>query len=355
METRDIPPSAYPPDISPTQGDGNHKSDFPLSVAPMMEWTDRHCRFFLRLLAPRTIMYTEMVTTGAILHGDQARFLDFHPDEHPIVLQLGGADPAELAECARIGAAWGYDAINLNCGCPSDRVQSGRFGACLMAEPEHVARSVAAMSRAAGAIPVTVKCRIGIEPRPRPEQDEYEALSDFVGQVARAGARTIVLHARTAVLAGLSPKENREIPPLRHDVGYRLKRDFPELSVVLNGGIASGAEVDAHLTQLDGVMLGRVAYHDPYRLAGIEQALTGVDPVDRHTAVELMLPYIETRMRQGAPLKAITRHMLGLFQGLPGARSWRRILSEDAHRAGSGAELVRRAAMSVPREIAAAA
>ena len=321
-----------------------------LSVAPMMDWTDRHCRYFLRLLAPRAVLYTEMVTTGAVIYGDRARFLDFHPAEHPIVLQLGGAEPRELAECARLGAEWGYDAINLNCGCPSDRVQSGRFGACLMAEPDLVARAVAAMAEAAGNTPVTVKCRIGIEPKPRPDQDEYEALSEFVAKVAAAGARTIALHARTAILAGLSPKENREIPPLRPEFGYRLKRDFPDLSVILNGGIATLAEVEAHLAHLDGVMLGRVAYQDPYRLAEIEHALTGGDLPDRHEIVERMLPYIEMRMREGAPLKAITRHMLGLFQGLPGARRWRRILSEDAHRPGSGPELVRRAAMAVPRE-----
>jgi tRNA-dihydrouridine synthase A len=321
----------------------------------MMDWTDRHCRFFLRLLAPRAVLYTEMVTTGAVLHGDRARLLDFHPAEHPVALQLGGADPRELAECARIGAGWGYDSINLNCGCPSDRVQSGRFGACLMAEPDHVARLVAAMGRAAGNVPVTVKCRIGVEPKPWPDRDDYAALSEFVSKVMAAGAQTIVLHARIAVLAGLSPKENREIPPLRHDVGYRLKQDFPALRVVLNGGIATVEEVRRHLARVDGVMLGRTAYQDPYRLAEIERALTGAALPERHAVVEAMLPYIESRMGEGAPLKAITRHMLGLFQGLPGARRWRRILSEDAHRAGSGPELVRRAALAVPRDVAAAA
>jgi tRNA-dihydrouridine synthase A len=309
----------------------------------MMDWTDRHCRFFLRLIAPRAVLYTEMVTTGAIIHGDRARFLGFDPAEHPVVLQLGGADPAALAECARLGAEWGYDAINLNCGCPSDRVQSGRFGACLMAEPDHVADCIAAMADAAGGVPVTVKCRIGIDPAPDPARDEYDALSEFVAKMAAAGARTIVLHARKAVLSGLSPKENREIPPLRYEFGYRLKQDFPDLAIILNGGIATVADVTGHLTYVDGVMLGRIAYHEPYRLAEIEAALTGSPLPERREIVERMLPYIESRMTEGAPLKAITRHMLGLFQGLPGARRWRRILSEEAHRPGAGPELVRRA------------
>jgi tRNA-dihydrouridine synthase A len=321
----------------------------------MMDWTDRHCRFFLRLLAPGAELYTEMVTTGAIIHGDRARFLDFDTAEHPVVLQLGGANPGELARCAALGAAWGYDAINLNCGCPSDRVQSGRFGACLMAEPDHVAECVSAMAGAAGTVPVTVKCRIGIEPSPHPERDEYEALADFVEKVTRAGASAIVLHARTAILAGLSPKENREIPPLRHGFGYRLKRDFPDVAIILNGGIATLANVQGHLAHVDGVMLGRVAYQDPYRLAEIDAALSGTAPPARHAVAEAMLPYIEARMRAGAPLKAITRHMLGLFQGLPGARRWRRMLSEEAHRPGAGPELVRRAAMAVPTQVDAAA
>ncbi|MDB5397676.1 MAG: dusA [Rhodospirillales bacterium] len=321
----------------------------------MMEWTDRHCRYFLRLLSPAAVLYTEMVTTGAILHGDRTRFLDFDPAEHPLVLQLGGSDPRELAECARWGARWGYDAINLNCGCPSDRVQSGRFGACLMANPNHVAELVAAMTDGAEGVPVTVKCRIGIEPAPLPARDEYDYLGDFVRKLAERGASTIVLHARNAVLAGLSPKENREIPPLRHEFGYRLKRDFPDLAIILNGGIATLAEAREHLARVDGVMLGRVAYHDPYRLAEIDAALSGVAPPSRHDVVERMLPFIEARMIDGAPLKAITRHMLGLFQGMPGARRWRRILSEDAHRPGLGPELVRQAAMAVPRELDAVA
>ena len=317
----------------------------------MMEWTDRHCRFFLRLLAPHAVLYTEMVTTGAILHGDRARFLDFDALEQPLVLQLGGSEPDALAACARIGADWGYDAINLNCGCPSDRVQAGRFGACLMAEPDLVAAGVAAMAEAAGDIPVTVKCRIGIEPSPDPTRDDYDLLAEFVGKVSSAGARTIVLHARNAILGGLSPKENREIPPLRYELAYRLKRDFPALTVILNGGVDSAADTLAHLAHLDGVMLGRVAYQDPFRLAEIDAALWGAPLPDRHEVVEAMLPYIESRLRDGAPLKAISRHMLGLFQGLPGARRWRRILSEESHKPSAGPELVLRAAAAVSRRI----
>jgi tRNA-dihydrouridine synthase A len=313
----------------------------------MMDWTDRHCRFFHRLLSPNAVLYTEMVTTGAILHGDKARFLDFEPAEHPVVLQLGGSDARELETSARWGARWGYDAINLNCGCPSDRVQSGRFGACLMAEPDHVADLVRAMAAGAQGTPVTVKCRIGIEPRPAPDRDDYEALAEFVAKVRDAGATELILHARNAVLDGLSPKENREIPPLRHAFGYRLKQDFPSLPIVLNGGIQTIEDARTHLDLVDGVMLGRVAYQEPYRLAEIDAALFGGVPPSRHDVVEKMLPFIEQRMAAGAPLKAITRHMLGLFQGLPGARRWRRILSEDAHKPGAGPELVRRAAGAV--------
>jgi tRNA-dihydrouridine synthase A len=315
----------------------------------MMDWTDRHCRYFHRLLSPNAVLYTEMVTTGAILHGDKARFLDFEPAEHPVVLQLGGADTKELEASARWGARWGYDAINLNCGCPSDRVQSGRFGACLMADPDHVADLVKAMAEGTEGTPVTVKCRIGIEPKPVPGRDEYETLHEFVSKMADAGAAAIVLHARNAVLSGLSPKANREIPPLRHEFGYRLKRDFPSLPIILNGGIQTLADVQTHLAHVDGVMLGRVAYQEPYKLSEIDAALNGGLLPSRHDVVEKMLPFIEQRMLDGAPLKAITRHMLGLFQGLPGARRWRRILSEDAHKPGSGPELVRRAATAVLR------
>ncbi|HLG88588.1 MAG TPA: tRNA dihydrouridine(20/20a) synthase DusA [Alphaproteobacteria bacterium] len=322
-----------------------------LAVAPMMDWTDRHCRFFLRQLAPHAVLYTEMVTTGAILHGDRQRFLGFDPAERPLVLQLGGADPAALARCAALGAAWGYDAINLNCGCPSDRVQSGRFGACLMAEPETVAACIAAMADAVVA-PITVKCRIGIEPSPDPARDDYDLLAAFVAKVSAAGAGTIALHARNAVLSGLSPKENREIPPLRHALGYRLKQDFPHLTILLNGGIETVEQVQAHLPHVDGVMLGRVAYHDPWRLTEIEAALFATPLPDRHAVAAAMVPYAEARMREGTPLKSIARHMLGLFQGLPGARRWRRILSEEAHRPDATPDLLLRAAEAVPRAAA---
>ncbi|HTJ65835.1 MAG TPA: tRNA dihydrouridine(20/20a) synthase DusA [Alphaproteobacteria bacterium] len=321
----------------------------------MMEWTDRHYRYFMRLLAPNAALYTEMVSTGAIIHGDRPRFLDFDPSEHPVVLQLGGADRGALAESARWGARWGYDAINLNCGCPSDRVLSGRFGACLMADPDHVADLVRAMADNAEGVPVTVKCRIGIEPAPLPQRDEYERLTEFVSKVIEAGAQGIILHARTAMLNGLSPKENREIPPLRHAFGYRLKQDFPDLPVALNGGIETLEQVQTHLARVNGVMLGRIAYYEPYRLAEIDAALHGGMAPSRHEVIERMLPFIESRMRAGAPLKAITRHILTLFQGLPGARRWRRMLSEEAHKPGAGPELVLRAAGAVPREFAAEA
>ena len=322
-----------------------------LSVAPMMDWTDRHCRYFLRLLAPHALLYTEMIATGAILRGNRPLFLDFDPAEHPVALQLGGADPRDLAESARRGAEWGYDSINLNCGCPSDRVQAARFGACLMAEPAHVAACVAAMAEAAQGTEITVKCRVGIEPSPDPARDDYDLLCEFVGKVSEAGARTIALHARKAVLAGLSPKENREIPPLSYETGYRLKRDFPQLTLVLNGGIETVAAIRTHLSHLDGVMLGRVAYQDPYRLAEIEADLFGTPLPSRHAVIEAMLPFIAGRLAAGAPLNAVTRHILGLFQGLPGARRWRRILSEEACRSGAGLEVVRKALAAISREI----
>jgi tRNA-dihydrouridine synthase A len=326
-----------------------------ISVAPMMEWTDRHCRFFLRLLSPRAVLYTEMVTTGAIIHGNRARFLDFDPAEHPVALQLGGAEPGALAACARLGAAWGYDAINLNCGCPSDRVRSGSFGASLMAEPNLVAACVEAMTEAVPDVPISVKCRIGIEPNPAPDREEYEALAEFVAKVTAAGAQTVILHARKAILGGLSPKENREIPPLRYEFGHQLKQDFPRTSIILNGGIVTATEARDHLARVDGVMLGRIAYQEPYRLAEIEALLHGTPLPSRHEIVESMLPYVEARLREGVPLKAITRHMLGLFQGMRGARHWRRTISEQAHLPGSGPELLRRAARNIPQDESLAA
>ncbi len=307
-----------------------------LSVAPMMDWTDRHCRYFLRLIAPRTLLYTEMIPTGAILLGQPERFLRFDQAEHPLALQLGGADPDELARCAEAGAARGYDEINLNVGCPSDRVQNGRFGACLMAEPELVAACVRAM-RAAAPVPVTVKTRVGID-----RQESYDFLRRFVEAIADAGCRTVILHARNAWLSGLSPKENREIPPLRYELVHRVKADFPELEIIANGGIRSLEQARAQLARVDGVMIGREAYQNPYVLAEWERALLdgGAPAPSRFEVVERLLPYVERELAEGTPLRAITRHILGLFNGLPGARAWRRRLSEAAHRPGAGVQLI---------------
>lgn len=302
----------------------------------MMDWTDRHERAFLRSISRRTLLYTEMVTTGAILHGDRDRFLGFHESEHPVALQLGGSEPEDLAACAREGAARGYDEINLNLGCPSDRVQRGRFGACLMTEPDLVADCVAAMIEAV-AIPVTVKTRIGVD-----DQDSYEALQAFVSRVAGAGCRSFTIHARKAWLSGLSPKQNREVPPLRYEVVYDLKRDFPELEIILNGGVLSLDEAEDHLRQVDGVMIGRAAYQSPYILADADRRIFGEvsPPLSREAIVEAFLPYVEDQLTCGVPLKSITRHMLGLFNGLPGARAWRRHLSEEAHKPGAGPDVI---------------
>ncbi|HEX6111223.1 MAG TPA: tRNA dihydrouridine(20/20a) synthase DusA [Geminicoccaceae bacterium] len=320
----------------PAASEMPHPLDRRLSVAPMMDWTDRHCRYFLRLIAPRVLLYTEMVPAGAVLFGDRERFLRFDQAEHPLALQLGGADPDQLARCAETGAARGYDEINLNVGCPSERVQNARFGACLMAEPELVAACVRAM-RAAAPVPVTVKSRIGID-----EQDSYDFLRRFVDAVAGAGCRTVILHARKAWLSGLSPKENREVPPLRYEVVHRAKADFPELEVIANGGIRTIEQARAQLAQVDGVMIGREAYQNPYVLAEWERALLGAaEPAPgRFEIVERLLSYLERELASGTPLHAITRHILGLFNGLPGARAWRRHLSEAAHRPGAGVEVV---------------
>lgn len=318
----------------------------PLCVAPMMDWTDRHCRFFFRLISRHTLLYTEMVTTGAVLHGKRDRLLDFTPAEHPVALQLGGSEPADLAASARIGEEWGYDEINLNVGCPSDRVQSGRFGACLMAEPDLVARGVAAM-REAVRIPVTVKSRIAID-----DLEEWPTLEDFVRRVSAAGCTRFIVHARKAWLQGLSPKENRDVPPLRYDLVHRLKAEYPHLDISLNGGIKTLDAAAEHLGRVDGVMMGRAPYESPYLLADADRRFFGGTqaPLTRHEVVDAMLPYIEAQMSQGAPLGAITRHMLGLFQGLPGARAWRRHLSENAHKDGASPEVVRAAAAKVPRD-----
>jgi len=302
----------------------------------MLDWTDRHCRFFLRLLSRRVLLYTGMVTTGAMLHGDPQRFLAYDPVEHPLALQLGGSNPDELAQCARIAADWGYDEVNLNIGCPSDRVQSGRFGACLMAEPALVSDCVAAM-RLAADLPVTIKTRIGID-----ERDSYEELTDFVGRVAMGGCQVFIIHARKAWLRGLSPKENREIPPLHYEVVHRLKRDFPSLTVVLNGGLTTLDQIAKQLQEVDGVMIGRAAYENPYWLTEVDSRFFGLrtSPPSRHQVVEAFLPYIEDQLRRGTPLHCMTRHILGLFQGVPGARAWRRTLSEQACQRGAGKGVV---------------
>lgn len=306
-----------------------------ISVAPMMDWTDRHCRQFHRQITRHTWLYTEMVTTGALVYGDVERHLRFDAHEHPVALQLGGSDPADLATSAKLGQQWGYDEINLNCGCPSERVQKGAFGACLMAEPQLVADCVKAM-RDAVSIDVTVKHRIGID-----HHEEYGFVRDFIGTVAEAGCRTFIVHARNAILKGLSPKENREVPPLRYEVAYQLKRDFPDFEIIINGGVRTTAEIDLHLQHVDGVMLGREAYHNPYLMADFDQRYYGATtaPRSRLEVIEAMLPYIAAQLRQhgekGLKLNSITRHMLGLMQGLPGARSFRQLLS-DSRRLAAG-------------------
>lgn len=296
-----------------------------LSVAPMLDWTDRHCRYFHRLLSKNALLYTEMVTTGALLHGDVARHLRFRAEEHPVALQLGGSEPEDLARCARLGEQWGYDEINLNCGCPSERVQRGAFGACLMAEPRLVADCVKAMVDAVG-VPVTVKHRIGID-----KTESYEFVRDFVGTVAAAGCSTFIVHARNAWLKGLSPKENRDIPPLRYELVHRLKREFPHLTIAINGGITSTEQVAEQLQLLDGVMIGREAYHNPWWLASWDEAFYGAAPAAlTREAVELqMVDYmLRVAAEEGIGWYAVARHMLGLRHGLPGARRWRQVWSD---------------------------
>jgi len=316
-------------------------NDWRLSVAPMMDWTDRHCRYFHRLLSPHARLYTEMVTSAALVRGRQLRLLEHSQQEHPVALQLGGSDPQELAQAARHGAQAGYDEINLNVGCPSDRVQSGRFGACLMREPALVGDCVKAM-RDAVSVPVTVKCRIGVD-----DQDDYADLQHFTETMLEAGVEVLVVHARKAWLKGLSPKENREIPPLDYRRVYRLKREFPQLVVVINGGITTAEAVREHLLHVDGVMLGRAAYHDPYVLARVEHALHGVPLPSRESVLQHLRPYVEAELARGTALKHIGRHLLGLYQGEPGARGFRRILSEGAHRDGAGWALIEQAMMPV--------
>jgi tRNA-dihydrouridine synthase A len=317
----------------------------------MMDWTDRHCRSFHRILTRRTLLYTEMVTTGALIHGPRERLLAFSPGEHPVALQLGGSDPADLARCAVMAEERGYDEVNLNCGCPSDRVQNGRFGACLMAEPDLVADCVAAM-KAKVRIPVTVKCRIGID-----EQDPEASLRRFVDTVAAAGPEVFVVHARKAWLKGLSPKENRDVPPLDYDLVRRVKAERPHLTIVLNGGVKTLDEAKAHLAWADGVMMGRAAYEHPFLLARVDSALFGAaDPAaSAEEAVAAFLPYVERELAQGAPLIAMTRHILGVFAGRAGARLFRRHLSEQAHKRGAGIEVLREALARVAPAAAEAA
>jgi tRNA-dihydrouridine synthase A len=309
----------------------------------MMDWTDRHCRYFMRLLSPSALLYTEMVTAAAIVHGDADRFLQFNAEEHPVALQLGGSDPRWMAQAAATAAAYGYDEININVGCPSDRVQSGQFGACLMAQPALVAECYTAMRKEAD-VPVTVKSRIGIN-----DLDTYEFLAAFVEPLIAAGCRKFVVHARIAILEGLSPKENRSVPPLNYERVYRLKQDHPDLEVVINGGLATTDQVDEVLGHVDGVMIGRQAYHQPYFLAELAQHLdsTWTAP-SRADVVEQMIPYVERELESGVPLNRITRHTLGLFAGQPGARAWRRYLSEHAHRDGAGSEVLVNALNTMP-------
>jgi len=320
-------------------------SPWQLSVAPMMDWTDRHCRYFHRLLSPRARLYTEMVTSAALVRGGQLRLLEHSQQEHPVALQLGGSDPRELAQAACLGATAGYDEINLNVGCPSDRVQSGRFGACLMREPLLVGDCVRAMRDALADsnphVPVTVKCRIGVD-----DQDDYADLQHFTETMLEAGVGVLVVHARKAWLQGLSPKENREIPPLDYARVYRLKREFPELVVVINGGIATIGQVQTHLANLDGVMLGRAAYHDPWLLARLEHALHGEPLPSRDEVLRHMRPYVEAELARGTAMKHISRHLLGLYQGEPGARAFRRTISEGAHLPGAGWDLLEQARAS---------
>ncbi len=320
-----------------------------VAVAPMMDWTDRHCRYFLRLVSPYAELYTEMVTAAAIHHGDADRLLAFDDSEHPLVVQLGGSDPDLMTEAAIDAARRGYDEININVGCPSDRVQSGQFGACLMDRPELVAACLSDM-QAAVDVPVTIKTRIGID-----DQDNEAFLYRFVDRLAEAGCRRFIVHARIAILEGLSPKENRSVPPLNYERVFKLKRDYPELDVMLNGGLKTIADVDAVLSRVDGVMIGREAYHNPFFLAELDQHLGHCEDLpDRMTIVERMLPYIDSEITKGVRLGSITRHMLGLFAGQPGARAWRRFLSENAFKKDAGIDVVE-SALSAMRDASRAA
>ena len=312
------------------------KNNHRFSIAPMMDWSDHNCRYFWRLLTKQALLYTEMVTTGALIHGDRKRFLHFNREEHPVALQLGGSDPKDLARCARWAQEWGYDEVNINCGCPSDRVQSGMFGACLMGKPDLVADCVKAMMDSCD-IPVTVKHRIGID-----HMESYEQLLAFIEPVAAAGCSVFIVHARKAWLQGLSPKENREIPPLNYPWVYQLKKDFPHLTIVVNGGIQTIEECHDHLEHVDGVMLGREAYQNPWMLAQVDEALFGMDsPLkSRDDVIAALLPFAEQHIAQGGQLNHVTRHILGLYHGVPGAKKFRRHLSENAYKKEAGISIL---------------
>ncbi|MFC3116838.1 tRNA dihydrouridine(20/20a) synthase DusA [Cellvibrio fontiphilus] len=317
--------------------------DHRFTLAPMMEWSTSDCRTFWRMLSKKAVLYSEMVTTGALLHGDRKRFLDYNACEHPLALQLGGSNPKDLAQCAIIAEDWGYNEVNLNCGCPSDRVQNGMIGACLMAEPELVAECIAAM-RNAVKIPVTVKHRIGID-----DMEDYAGLENFVRTIAATGCDTFIVHARKAWLKGLSPKENREIPPLQYDKVYQLKQDFPHLNIIINGGITTLEQCKNLLQEVDGVMIGREAYSNPYLLANVDQEIYGCTTpvISREQVMEQFRGYCIEQLQSGARLNHLTRHILGLYQGLPGARQFRRIISEQAHKPGAGIEVLERALAAV--------
>ena len=313
--------------------------DRSICIAPMLDWTDRHQRRFMRFITKNALLYTEMITTGAIIHGGVERHLQYNQEEHPVAIQLGGSDPKELAHCATICQDYGYDEINLNVGCPSDRVQNGRFGACLMAEPELVAECMAAMSHVVD-IPVTVKSRIGID-----DLDSYEHLHHFINTVQKAGVTTFIIHARKAWLSGLSPKQNREIPPLQYDVAYQIKKDFPHLEIILNGGVTTLEDAKKHMQQVDGVMIGREAYHNPYAMAYVDQQFYGsTDEVpDRVTIAKGYMEYVKEQLAQDIYLGHMTRHILGLFFAQPNGKLWRRYLSENAYKQGAGIEVIQKA------------
>jgi tRNA-dihydrouridine synthase A len=308
-------------------------------VAPMLDWTDRHERYFLRLISKHAVLYTEMVTTGALIHGDKERYLNFNKEEHPVALQLGGSDPKAMATCAKMAEDFGYDEVNINVGCPSDRVQNGAFGACLMAEPELVAENVSAIQNSVD-IPVTVKNRIAID-----EMDEYQCLPKFIETVSQAGCKTFIVHARKAWLKGLSPKQNRDVPPLNYELVYQMKRDFPELEIIINGGIKTIEQSKQHLEYVDGVMVGRDAYHNPYMMNQVDEYLYG-EAEDDKTSFDILnqyMEYMQNQIDKGVYLKHMSRHLLGLFIGQPGAKAWRRHISENAHKEGAGIEVIQQA------------